>query len=181
MLGQGTDGTVLVTLHFDSLAKLVLQEREVLFRLADMLGTPFCRRVSAGIGQPERRDGGDDRGRRRADVESRVRRDGRPRDDVPPSEPFCPDDGAAGADGHGHPGQVLLQYRRPHELPRAPDGRRVLRRRRRVDDRWHLLRLREERRGHSDPVGQKCRERGDDDANGKRRAGSPHRETVSGR
>ena len=39
--------------------------------------------------------------------------------------------------------------------------------------------LREERRGHNDPVGQKCRERGDDDANGKRRAGSPHREPVA--
>ena len=72
------------------------EEREVLFRLADMLGTPFCRRVSAGIGQPERRRGGAGRGRRSANVESRVRRDGRPRDDVPPSEPFCPDDGAAG-------------------------------------------------------------------------------------
>src|SRR4029450_12327875 len=84
------------------------EEREVLFRLADMLRTPFCRRVSAGIGQPERRDGGGDRSRRRADVESRVRRDGRPRHDIPPSKPFGPDNGAAGTDGHGHPGQVLL-------------------------------------------------------------------------
>jgi hypothetical protein len=73
------------------------EEREVLFRLADMLGTPVCRRVSAGIGQAERRDGGGDRGRRRA----------------------------------------------------------------------------------NDLVGQKCRERGNDDADGKRRAGSPHREPVA--
>ena len=164
------------------------EEREVLSLLADRFRTPFFRRISAGVGQPERHDGGGERGRRSADVESRVGRDGRPRDDVPPSKPFCPDNGAllrqgsggqADADRHGHPGQVLLQYDRPHELPCALDGRRILRRRRRVDDRWHLLRLREERRSHNDVVGQKCRERGDDDADGKRRAGSPHREPVA--
>ena len=141
--------------------------------------TPFCRRVSAGVGQPERRDGGgSDRGRRRADVESRVRRDGRPRVDVPPAEPFGPDDGAAGTDRHRHPGQVLLQDGCAHELPRALDGRRILRRRRRVDDRWHVLRLREERRGHSDRMGQKCRERGNEDADGQRGARGPRRQPV---
>ena len=57
------------------------------------------------------------------------------------------------------------------------DGRRILRRRRRVDDRWHLLRLLKKRRGHNNPVGQKCRERGDGD--GKRGAGSPYREPVA--
>ena len=100
------------------------------------------------FGQPERRDGSGNRGRRGADVESGVRRDGRPRDDVPPSEPFCPDDGAllrggygrqADTDCHGYSGQVLLQYGLPHELPRALDGRRILRRRRRVVDRRHRL------------------------------------------
>ena len=73
----------------------------------------------------------------------------------------------------------MIQYGGAHELPRALDGRRIWRRRRRVDDRWHLVRLREERRGHNDLVGQKCRERGDDDANGKRGAGSPHRQPVA--
>ena len=68
------------------------EEWEVIFRLPDMTRAPLGRGISAGVGQSERRDGGGDRGRRRADVESRVRCDGRPRDDVPPSEPFCPDE-----------------------------------------------------------------------------------------
>jgi hypothetical protein len=129
--------------------------REVLSLLTDRFGAPFLGRIGAGIGQPERRDSGGDGGRGRADVEARVRRDRRLRHDVPPSEPFGPDDGTAaicqgsgaraGTHRHGHPGQVLLQDGRAHDLPRALDGRGILWRRRRAGDRWHLRRLREER------------------------------------
>src|ERR687897_873894 len=41
--------------------------REVLSLLADRFRAPFFRRISPGIGQPERRGRGGDRGRRRAD------------------------------------------------------------------------------------------------------------------
>src|SRR4029453_10314283 len=43
-----------------------------------------------GMLDPDGPQGGGAPGRRRADVEARVRGDGRPRDDVPPSEPFRP-------------------------------------------------------------------------------------------
>ena len=72
------------------------------------------------------------------------------------------------ANGHGHPWQVLLQDGCAHELPRALDGRRILRRWRRGDDRWHGLRLREERRVYNAPVDRKCRERDDRRADGNR-------------
>ena len=73
-------------------------------------------------------------------------------------------------DRHRHPWQVLRQDGRAHELPRALDGRRMWRRRRRIDDRWHVLRLCEQRRGHRDRMRQKCRERRHEKADGQRGA-----------
>ena len=117
-------------------------EREVLFRLADMLRTPCCRRVSAGIGQPGRRVGGGDRGGRRADVESRV---GRSRHDVPSTRTLRPDDDAAGIDRHGHPGRFCSNTAE-RTSSRARDGRRILRPGRRNRRPMHRLRLREDGR-----------------------------------
>jgi len=65
---------------------------KVLFRLPNMIRAPLGRRIRTGVGQAEGRDrGGGDHLCRSTDVESSIGCDGRMRGDVPPSEPFGPD------------------------------------------------------------------------------------------
>lgn len=122
-------------------------------RLADCLRIPLGRRISAGVGHAEGRDrGGGNHRRRGADVESSTRCDGRLRDDVPPSEPFGPDDAHAHADCDRDSWQVLLHDGRAHHRPRAID-RCPLWRGRRLADRRHVC-------GRGEPLGDAVGDRG---------------------
>jgi hypothetical protein len=152
-------------------------------------GSPICSGLHSAaesapvLVSPSGATAAGDRGRRRADVESGVRRDGRPRVDVPPSEPFGPDD-------------VPSFAARPAPTATDTPGRFCSRTAARTSSRARSTAAAYcgdgaesmtdgtscgcgKRGAVTRPVGQKCRERGDDDADGKRGAGGPGREPVA--
>ena len=122
---------------------------EVLFRLPDMIRVHSAAESVPVLVRPRDATAAGVTTCRSADVESSIGCDGRLRDDVPPSEPFGPDNipgAAADADRDRDSWQVLLDDGRAHHRPRAIDCCRQLWRGCRRADRRHAGSLREERR-----------------------------------